>query len=274
MAMDGYIPYNVFNAVAMRDNFLQMILEMVHFRKLVLNLRIDPSLCPGTDASAAPDGKVRFDASHLIVAGQSLGSYLAGMLASTLDGWKGCVLTGAGGSWVEFPFGPKVPVDLEAALELLTVKWGERLDRFHPLIMAFDLGVGMADNTHYIRHVLREPLAGHAVPHVLVVEGFRDLQVPTNLQRALVLGLGVDMMGSDPGTSPDEQLVPVFPWSGRSVVGGPVQGNLNGKTAVVVRWKEDGILEGHDVAFQRPEPMRQIGEFASDISADLVPTVR
>src|SRR5207302_1586817 len=52
LSAQGYIAYDFFNPVAMRDNFAQMILEMVLFRRLLLDLRIDPALCPGTDASA------------------------------------------------------------------------------------------------------------------------------------------------------------------------------------------------------------------------------
>jgi hypothetical protein len=278
LSADGYIAYNFFNPVAMRDNFVQMVLELVHFRKLVLNLRIDPSLCPGTDASASPDGKIRFDPDHVVVSGQSLGSYLTGMLASTLGGFQGAVLTGAGGSWVEFAFGPKVPVDLEKIVEAFALPYPEKLDRFHPYVSGFELACGPADNTLYLRHALDEPLPGKTPPHVLVVEGFKDEQVATGLQRALLLGLDIDMAGSDPGTSTDEQLVPVLPWSGRQQLAYPVSANkatpAGPRTAVLVRYLEDGILEGHYVAFQRPEPKRQICEFLQDIAAGRVPTVK
>lgn len=55
---------------------------------------------------------MRFDPRLVVVGGQSLGSYLSGILAATVPDWKGAILTGAGGSWVEFGFGPKDPIDL------------------------------------------------------------------------------------------------------------------------------------------------------------------
>lgn len=279
LSADGYAAYDVLNPNAMRDNFVQMILEQVHFRSLLLSLRIDPALCPGTDASAAPDGKVRFDPQLLVVGGQSLGSYLSGILAAVVPGWKGAILTGAGGSWVEFGFGPKDPIDLTLALEVLFMTPGERLDRFHPLVMAFDLACGRSDNTHYVRHVLRDPLPGHVPPHVLVVEGVDDLQVSANLQRALLLAMGVDLAGGDPAPAGDERVATVLPWGGRGEL--PLPASLNRvlpggerRTAIAVRYLPDGIMDGHYVWSQRPEPKRQIAEFITDLRRGVAPTVR
>ena len=42
-----------------------------------------------------------------------------------------------------------------------------------------------------------------------------------HIVRCKVLVFIVDMAGSDPGTSTDVQLAPVFPWSGRQVLGYP-----------------------------------------------------
>lgn len=278
MAADGYLAYNFVYPVAMRDNFKQMVLELVQFRNLVEQLRIDPALCPGTDASASVDNKIRFDPNTIVVGGQSLGSYLSGMLASTLDGFKGVVLTGAGGSWVEFAFGPKSPFDLQVLVELLALPFGEKLDRYHPLVLAFDSGVGQADNTHYLRHLVREPLPGHTPPHVLVIEGYKDQQVATNLQRALALAIGVDFVGPDPGPTPDEQVLTALPYGGLAHLPYPVQGNrtINGltRTVTMVRYPEDGIREGHYVSFQLDEPKRQIGEFLDAINAGTTPEVR
>ena len=278
MAADGYLAYNFLNPVAMRDNFVQMTLEQVHFLNMLLALRLDPALFPGTDASASPDGKVGFDPDNVIVGGQSLGSYLAGMLGSTAGRFQGVILTGAGGSWVEFAFGPEVPFKLQTVIELLTLPIGERLDRFHPIIMGFDLAVGPADNTHYHRYMIREPLPGNLVPHVLTIEGYKDLQVSTDLQRALVLAIGLDHVGPDPGPTADEQLLPVLPIAGLDHLSYPVQGNrvtpAGTRTAVVVRYPEDGIREGHYVSFQLDAPKRQMGEFLDAIVAGTVPTVR
>ncbi len=271
---DGYAAYDFFNPHGMRDNFAQMILEMTLFRRLLLDLKIDPALCPGTDASAAPDGKVRFDADTMVVGGQSLGSYLAGMLAGLLPDWKGVILTGAGGSWVEFPFGPTDPIMPSKIIDLVSLPFGEHTDIFHPLVMAFDLALGPCDNTHYVQKVQRYPIAGHDVPHSLVVEGHGDIQVPDHLQRALVLALGVDLAGGEvPNIPATEQIVPALAWGGLKELPYPAGGNRNGKTALVLRYERD-FREGHYVSFQLDEPKRQIADFLTDIAAGKTPIVK
>ena len=45
------------------------------------------------------------------------------------------------------------------------------------------------------------------------------------------------------------------------------------RTAVVVRYAEDGIREGHYVTFQLDEPRRQILEFLDDLANGRTPTV-
>ncbi len=278
-AADGYLAYNFFRPAVMRDNLVQMMLEQAHFLKLVESLRIDPALVPQADASAVVDGALRFDPDLMVVGGQSLGSYLSGMLAATLDRFKGAILTGAGGSWIEFAFGPKKPLDLQALLEWLTLGDDDRFDRFHPFLGLYEMAAGEADNINYLPNILRRPRFGWTPPHMLVIEGHVDLQVPTNLQRALVLALGVDMLGSDVGASPAERLEPVLPWAGLRQLQGQVGGNIllpNGepRTAGVVRYPEDGILEGHYVAYQYDQARVQIREFLGALKRGEVPVVR
>ncbi|MBM4283220.1 MAG: hypothetical protein FJ137_21560 [Deltaproteobacteria bacterium] len=277
-ALDGYGAYAFMNPRAMRNNFVQMLVEHARFLRLLEELRIDPALAPGVDASAAPDGRVRFDLSRAVVAGHSLGSYLSGMLAGNLDGWRGAVLSGAGGSWVEFAFGPKDPVDLQGLLETVALPPGEDLDRFHPFLDLFEAAVAAADNTFSTRHVLRAPRAGHEAPHVLVVEGQPDAQVPTNLQRALVRSIGADLIGDDVGARSVDRLLPALHAIGRAALPPPVAGNVvvdgvGARTAAVVRYAEDGRLDGHSVLFQRPDTRAVFVRFVKDTLDGAVPFV-
>ncbi len=276
----GYIAYNFFNPVAMRDNFVQMVLEMTHLRRMLMSLQIDPTLCPGCDVSASSTGKIYFDPDLTIVGGQSLGSYLAGMCASTLAGWKGAVLSGAGGSWIEFPFGPSVPLEPASIVNDLALPAGESVDIYHPFIMMADLALGPADNTHLLRHVYREPLPGHVPPHMLVVEGNPDHQVPEVLQRALILALGIDLAGPEVGAAPDGQDLPVLAISGRSELPYPVQSNLtlatgDTRTAAFVRYVEDPVTQdGHYVFFQETAPEQQMLDFLDALVAGTAPVIQ
>lgn len=277
-ALDGYGAYAFMNPRAMRNNFVQMLVEHARFLQFLETLTVDPSLVPGVDASAAPDGKVRFDLSRAVVAGHSLGSYLTGMLAGNLDGWRGAVLSGAGGTWVEFAFGPKDPVDLQGLLETVALPPGEDLDRFHPFIDVFEAAVAAADNTFSTRHVLRFPRAGHGVPHVLVIEGQPDAQVPTNLQRALVRSIGADFVGDDVGARSQDRLLPALHAIGRGALQPPVAANVDvagagPRTAAVVRFAEDGKLDGHSVLFQRQDTRDVFVRFVVDAVAGDVPVV-
>ena len=272
-ALDGYAAYNFFHPATMVANFSQMVLEKVHFLRALQSAKAD-------DVSNAAKTKTPlFDARKLVMGGQSLGSYLTSMVAASTGQAQGLILTGAGGSWVEFAFGPKDPVDLEAMLQKIMLPKGETLDRFHPYIDLFELAVGSVDNTLFAPQLLRKPGPGFDPPHILVIEGYKDLQVSTGLQRALVLGLGVELLGDDVGEGPGARLDTVLPWAGIKQSPGPLQNNFqlaNGdvRTAVVTRYAEDGILEGHYVAFQRAHARQQVVEFLQAIAKGEAPLVQ
>ena len=271
-ALDGYGAYNFFNPRAMRDNFVQMILEQLLFLRLLEELVIDKSLVPGAQ------GDVRFDTARRIVGGQSLGSFLSGILASS-GAFDAAILTGAGGSWIEFGFGPKDPVDLAFIIDQLIAPEGQLLDHHHPFITLFETAVGPADNLNYTPRIFRRPSGlAERTPHVLVIEGQHDLQVPINLQRALVLSLGVDLAGQDVGATSNDQLLPVLSLTEQEQLAMPVQNNLatprGPRTAVVRRFLEDGLLEGHYVVFQVDDARRNLIEFARDIRDGTAPVVK
>jgi len=287
LSLGGFVPYNFFNLQAMRDNFIQMTGEHILFRRVLDTLTWDVSDCPGADTSAGPGGLAAFDPAFHVVHGQSLGSYLAGLVAANdPEPWQGAILTGAGGSWSEFALGPTVPFTLDEVLELvLAMPDGEELDLWHPIIQLATLTIEGANNIPHLYNILREPLNGREAPHVFVIEGHIDLQVTVRLQRALVAALGVDFAGEDvfeipPGVpiGEDGRIVQTVLLAGGEQLDYPVAGNFEvpaqgAKTAVVVRYPEDGIQEGHNVVFQREEPKHQIGCFLEDIAAGRTPQI-
>jgi len=120
---------------------------------------------------------------------------------------------------------------------------------------------------------------------MLVIEGEEDLQVTIGLQRALVAALGVDMVGPDvtekpPGVpvGPEGQIIQRILLAGGKQLDPPVSGNVvvegqGPRTAAVVRYPEDGIMEGHYVVFQREEPKHQYGCFLEDLARGRVPVI-
>lgn len=273
-AAGGYLVYNFFNPVAMRDNFRQSILEHILFRKLVLALRIDPSTCAGVDASAASDGMVRYDPAHRVVMGQSLGSYLSGMLAALDPGYEGAILTGAGGSWVDFPFGARSPDLSVITRSVLGLRVSDPLDHFHPGIALFDLAVGPSQNLHYVDDILRHPREGVSPPHVMVIEGDDDDNISTDLQRALNAAVGTDLVGPDTGA---ERIEPWILLAGNQVLTPPVSLNrmtpAGPRTAGVVRYLPDRDDGGHYVTFQLEGPKHQYGCFLETLRTTGTPTI-
>lgn len=275
-ALDGYGAYAFFRPEAMRDNFAQMLLEQVHFANLLRELSVAPDRLPGVDLTAAPDGRARFDSSRVVVGGQSLGSYLAGILAATLPRFGGAVLSGAGGNWIEFAFGPKDPVDLQALLEWAALEDDDELDRFHPLLSVFQLALGPADNTHYTRRLFTDPAPLATRPHVLIVEGDPDAQIPTALQAPLVRSFGARLVGA-----PDDEatlglqalLGPAARAPARRVSGNVTIEGEPARTVVVSRWQRDAHLDGHHVFFQLDGPASQTRELLAAVREGRVPTI-
>jgi hypothetical protein len=275
-ALDGYGAYAFFHPRAMRDNFAQMLLEQTRFLAWLEQVSVDAARVPGVDASASPDGKVRFDKRKIIVAGHSLGSFLTGMMAGIHSGFAGAVLSGAGGTWIEFAFGPKDPVDLQGLLETISLPPTEDYDRFHPFIMLFQHAVAAADNTLYTSRILRVDSA-RTPPHVLVMEGEPDAQVPTLLQRALIRSLGVPLVGQDIGKTSLLRVLPGMHAVGLSQVDVAVDNIVVGdlrRTGGVVRYAEDGHLDGHSVIFNRPDARAVFARFVDDIAKGKSPLIQ
>jgi hypothetical protein len=131
----------------------------------------------------------------------------------------------------------------------------------------------------YTRHILRDPrvdVAGAVLPHVLVLEGEPDAQVPTLLQRALVRSVGADFAGDDVGDTLQTRLLPGLRAIGKHA--SPSQtGNVmtvqGPRTAAVVRYAEDGHMDGHHVVFQRADTRALFGRFVHDVMAGRAPCV-
>jgi len=265
----GYIFYNFLNPVAMRDNFRQALVEHILFRKLVEAVRIDVSDCEGVDVSAGGEDAAFYDPETKVVMGQSLGSYLSGMLATIDPGYDGAILTGAGGSWTEFAFGARSP-DLTALARLaLSLRPSDPFDFWHPGLVGFDWSVAPSDNTHYVDEILRDPTregrrSEYEPPHVLVIEGDDDDNISTGLQRALLAALGVDLVDEDVG-APEDRVLPWIELSGFGIAESPVSENVTTpagvRTGAVVRWLPDFDDGGHYVTFQLEGPKHQYGCF-------------
>ncbi|HVK98202.1 MAG TPA: hypothetical protein VM553_00245 [Dongiaceae bacterium] len=279
LEVDGYIAYNFFNPVAWRGNLQQMALERVILRRGLNALQLDPNLCP--DATNAASDPLHFDSDMQAVMGQSLGSYIGGIQAAIdPDPYQALIQSGAGGSWIEFVFGPVDPIPLQQVVEAAALQFTpiEHLDRFHPILMLAEMLVGSANNILYTDHLLRKPTK--KPPHILVIEGHGDRQVPENIQRPLLLSLGVEPVGDDVGSSEKDSVFWYLQEQGAQTWAFPVAENrqvegYGSRTAVVVRYEPDGTpgQDGHHVAFQLDAPKHQYGCLLQNLSEGRAPVI-
>jgi hypothetical protein len=103
------------------------------------------------------------------------------------------------------------------------------------------------------------------------------------MANASSLALGLDLGGSAlDSVTPEVASFPPFATllalSGRSAISLPAIGNValsdgSKVTAVVVQHASDGVEDGHEVAFQRPEPKYQYRCFLATYARDGLPRV-
>lgn len=253
----GYGMYNVLYPRALKDNFRQGVIEQSLFLDALLAARLDPALCPGLDASAAPDGKVFFRADRVAGMGQSLGAIQLG-LWGPVEPRIGAVLpSGAGGHYAEmFPTARVIPGDL--ILRVLALpNPDEILDPLHMIGFLVQMAFEPIDPTAHARRVLREPLAGIPAKHVYAPAGYDDGFFRPGSIRSLMGGLGVELVGES--VHPD--LAELAERTGRRNPDYPVSLNVETpdgpRSAAVVQFLEDGILDGHHVSFQRDDVKHQ-----------------
>lgn len=276
--LDGYIAYNFLNPVAWLGNIQQMALERIIFRRLLTDMTIPKDLCP--EATTTSDN-FKFNPDMQVIMGHSLGSYLTG-IQTAIDPkpYQGAIWSGAGGSWIEFVFGPTDPINLQYVTELFALNFTplEHMDLWHPIPMLAELLVGGANNILYTENILRQPTK--TPPHVLVIEGHGDKQVPENIQRPLLTSLGVDLAGNDVGVSEDDTVLYYMQRGGAVQHAYPIGSNklipsYGSRTAVTVRYAPDTTteLDGHYVAFQLEQPKHQYGCFLQNLSEGKPPVI-
>lgn len=277
--LEGYVAYNFFNPVAWRGNLQQMALERVLLRRALDALALAPALCPA--AANAGRTPLHFNPDLRVLMGQSLGSYIAGIQAAIdPQPYQGLILTGAGGSWIEFVFGPTDPIHLQQVVETLALQFTpvEHLDRHHPILMLAEMLVGSANNILYTERLLRRPVK--TPPHVLVIEGHQDHQVPENIQRPLLLSLGVEPVGDDVGFQRSDTVFWYLQEQGAQGWAYPVVDNVwvdgfGRRTAVVARYAPDDApgTDGHHVAFQLDAAKHQYGCLLQNLAQGRAPVI-
>ena len=88
--------YNFLSPEALRDNMLQATAEASMLLMLVKDIRIDPALCPATEAGGS---SISFDPELIFGTGQSLGSLILGSWGAVEKDLKVLIPAGNGAYW-------------------------------------------------------------------------------------------------------------------------------------------------------------------------------
>jgi hypothetical protein len=75
-ANEDFTIFNIFNAVALRDNVRESALELILEAHLLPTMSFDASDCPGA-RTASGSATIHFDATHLAMMGHSMGATIA-----------------------------------------------------------------------------------------------------------------------------------------------------------------------------------------------------
>jgi pimeloyl-ACP methyl ester carboxylesterase len=256
-ADEQFLMFNIFNGAALRDNVRESAVELVLLAHILETLSLDASDCPGV--GAAP---VTLDTTRLALMGHSMGASIAPLVLAFEPRYRAVILSGAGGSWIENVMWKQQPLEVRPAIEFL-LRYSSRrrlLTAHDPVLTLVQWAAEPADAVVYASRILSEPATGESPRHVLMIQGIVDHYIMPRIANALSLSLGLDLAGEaldsvTPEIADQTHLADVLTYSGRSQLALPATANFGGiATAIVVQQREDGLEDGHEVAFQNEPP--------------------
>lgn len=235
--------FNVENPVALRDNVRQTALELVLFARALEDLEIEASGCEG----ASPRVGLRPEP---VLIGHSTGATIAPLAAAVEPRFRALVLSGAGASWIRQIVHKRSPVRMRPVAEVLFGYWpGRALVEHDPLLSLLQWAGEPADPMVYGRRLRDRP--------VLVFQGVIDTYIPPPISNPLAMSLGLDLAG----TPLDESQPTRSALDDLALVGGAhrdLPASLDERSRVLTQHPPDGIEDGHEVLFQRPDARRQL----------------
>lgn len=263
--------FNFGNLAAMRDNLRQSALELVLTARALPSLRIDTRDCPGAAAES------RFDTSQLALMGHSMGASIAPLAVAFEPGFRALLLSGAGASWTENVIFKQRPLAVRPLADVLVgyAGTGRTLRADDPLLNLLQWAGEPADAQVFNRYVIDE--APSMQPrHVLMMQGIVDHYILPSIANAASLSLGLDLGGDalDRSTPELASFAPIdslLELNGRSALALPLAANRAARganvTAVLTQTREDGVEDGHEVAFQTVSARRQYRCFLEGLAA-------
>jgi hypothetical protein len=257
--------YNFFRGDVLCANHWQAAADNAVLLRLMRELTVDPALCPETDASAAADGRIRFNPSLFFGMGFSMGGTVLGNWAAVEPGIIASIPAGASGHWGllirNFTWGENLPWFYAW---LIGGKKGEAMDARWPTLSLIQAVLEPCDTITFAPHVFRRPFPGHPARHVYLAFGAPDFYTKPVTQNAIVTALGLPLAGEvlEPSILVNQRL-----GGYESIESWPVSANVKSEdgrsvTAIAVQFEPDPWThEGHNVDYNLTETKHQYGCF-------------
>jgi hypothetical protein len=262
---EQFLTFNINNLGAMRDNIRESAVELDVIAHVGVGLHLDASDCPPAGTTDPGLADVTFDAGHVAIMGHSMGAWIAPLAAADEPLFGAVVLSGAGGSWIENILWKQHPTPVLPVVSALIREIEVKPD--DPVLALAQWGLEPADPAIYGPAIIAAPPAGAGPRQVLMEQGIVDDYILPNIANATSLSIGLDLAGTEHDTEDDPRLAdqlalgPLLPLIGRDAVALPAAGNVQAAggavTAVVIQHLEDGVEDGHEVAFQLDGPKHQ-----------------
>jgi hypothetical protein len=252
---EQFLMFNVTNPEALRDNVRQSALELGLASRLLDDIVLDVSGCPG----AGVGGKARLDASAAALMGHSMGATISPLTMAVEPRFRALLLSGAGGSWIENVIHKQKPLAVRGFMEIfLGISPGWKLHPHDPALSLFQWAGEPADPPVYGDALVERD----APPHVLMMQGMVDHYILPSIANATSLSLRLDLGGdaldeATPEVASFRPLRSLLPLVGRSALALPTGPNRGPSLALVTQHREDGVEDGHEVVFQTPGPKHQ-----------------
>ncbi len=267
---EQFLMFNVSNILALRDNVRQSALELALASDLLETLTVDASACPGLGASA------RFDAAHQVLMGHSMGATIAPLTSAVAPRFRGMILSGAGGSYLENIMHKGKPLRVRPLAEvLLGVSGSWELHPADPVLSLFQWAAEPADPPAYATHLNKTDASPR---HVLMLQGIVDNYILPPIANSLSLALSLDLGGpaldaAEPRLAEYTPLTELLPLSGGQQRPLPLHYAAGERVALVTQHPEDGVEDGHEAAFQTELPKAQYRCFLAALAQGAPPLI-
>jgi pimeloyl-ACP methyl ester carboxylesterase len=267
-ADEQFLMFSLSNPLATRDNVRQTALELALLPDWLPELEAALPLadCPGAGAGG-------LSSQALALIGHSMGATVAPLVVAVEPRYRAVVLSGAGAGYPANLVYKQSPLPTRPIAEALLQAPPGSLTPFDPFLQLLQAAAEPADPPPYLRASLAQD-----PPHALVFQGIVDTYILPPMANPVALAWGLDLAGpaeddGHPELAAFRPLLEELPLVGAQAIPLPARGNRGGRTAVVRQLVEDGVEDGHEVFFQRPEGPEALRAFLEPWSLDQAPVV-